>query len=182
MQITNSGRQYGTAAVALHWLMAGIILALVGLGLYMVRLPDAGFDAVKITLIIVHKQIGMIALGLLLLRWLWRQINPLPPLVATIPQWQQVAAIVVHLSFYALMLALPVTGWLMSSYAGIPVLFFGTALPDPVPQNAALFGMFRQIHDYLGYAIGVLVCLHAGAALHHHFLLRDRTLHKMLGA
>jgi cytochrome b561 len=111
----------------------------VGIGMYMVQLPDIGFDSRKVTLILVHKQIGGAALLLVCLRWIWRQINPLPQLADTLPEWQKVIAITVHLCFYALLVALPITGWIMSSYAGIPVWFLGHALPDLVLPNEHLF-------------------------------------------
>lgn len=102
-QLANTERHYGTAAIALHWLMAALIAALVGTGIYMVPLPEVGFDAKKITLILIHKEIGMLALALAAARLAWRQVNPLPRLGDTLPEWQKVAAIFVHLCFYALM-------------------------------------------------------------------------------
>lgn len=180
MQLTNSEQRYGAAAIVLHWLMAGLIAVLVGMGLYMVHLPDAGYDTNKITLILVHKQIGVAAFVLVSARWIWRQINPVPHLVDTLPRWQKVMAIVVHLCFYALMLALPVTGWIMSSYSGIPVWFLGLTLPDLVVPNERLFEKFQQLHDWLGYAVAVLICLHTAATLRHHFVFRDATLQKMV--
>ena len=99
--------------------MATLIVALVAIGIYMVRLPDVGFNTRKITLILVHKEIGVLVLALVSARLTWRQLNPVPRLVDTVPEWQQVTAILVHLCFYALMIALPVTGWVMSSAAGI---------------------------------------------------------------
>lgn len=181
MRLANTERHYGAGAITLHWLMAALIAGLLALGIYMVRLPDVGFDTRKITLILIHKEIGMSALALAVARLIWRQLNSLPRLVASLPEWQKVAAIFVHLCFYALMLALPVTGWVMSSAAGIPVSFLGLfTLPDLVPHDENLFERLRQMHDFLGYTMAVLVCIHASAALRHHFLLRDGTLRKML--
>ena len=180
-RLANTEQRYGAAAVVLHWLMAALIATLVALGIYMVRLPDAGFDAKKITLILIHKEIGMLALALVGVRLVWRQLNPLPRLAETLPDWQKVAAIFVHLSFYALMVGLPVTGWVMSSAAGIPVSFLGLfTLPDLVPHDDNLFGRLQQLHDWLGYLMAVFICVHAGAALRHHFMLGDNTLRKML--
>jgi cytochrome b561 len=181
MACLNSDRRYGAAAIALHWLMAALIIALVSIGIYMVRLPDVGFNTRKITLILVHKEIGILVLALAGARLTWRQLNPLPSLVDTVPEWQKVIAILVHLNFYALMIALPVTGWVMSSAAGIPVSLLGLfALPDLVPHDDILFAWLAALHNGLGYAMAGLICLHAGAALRHHFLLRDETLRKML--
>lgn len=176
MQLTNSERHYGAGAILFHWLMAGLI----GIGLYTVQLPDFGFDARKVALILVHKQLGAAAFLLVCVRWTWRQINPLPNLVNNMPEWQKVIAITVHLCFYALMVALPITGWIMSSYSGIPVWFLGLTLPDLVLPNERLFAKFQLLHDWLGYAIALLVCLHAAAALRHHFMTEDATLRKML--
>src|SRR5215471_767926 len=118
-QFQNSERRYGVVAMLLHWLMALLLTALVALGLYMTRLPDVGFDTWKIGLILYHKQLGIAALTLVVLRLLWRAANVLPRLVETLPDWQKVIARFVHLCFYALMIALPLTGWLMSSATGI---------------------------------------------------------------
>lgn len=182
IRMANTERQYGSLTIALHWLMAVLIGALVLLGIYMVRLADVGFDAKKITLILIHKEIGVLALALATFRLAWRQLNPLPRLAETVPEWQQVAAVFVHLCFYALMLAEPVTGWLMSSASSIPVDVLGLfTLPDLVPHDDDLFGRLRDLHDWLGWTMAAFISLHVAAALRHHFILRDETLRKMLG-
>jgi cytochrome b561 len=180
-QLQNSERRYGLVAMAMHWLMAMLLSALIALGLYMTTLPDVGFDTWKITLILYHKQLGILALMLVALRLLWRLVNVVPHLVETIPDWQKVLARFVHLCFYALMLALPVSGWLMSSATGISVSVLGLfTLPDLVPYDDRLFQTLVSVHRYLGYALLVCMVAHIGAALRHHFLLRDSTLKKML--
>ena len=181
IRLTNTLQRYGIGAVVLHWLLAVLITMLVVMGLYMVALPDVGFNMTKIVLIVIHKEIGVIVLGLVAVRFAWREWNVLPRLVEALPEWQKVTAIFVQLSFYALMIALPVTGWLMSSAAGIPVFVLNLfTLPDYLPHDDLLFERLRLIHDWMGYAMGALICLHAGAALGHHFLFRDETLRKML--
>jgi cytochrome b561 len=177
----NSAQRYGLAAVLLHWGMALVLLALAGSGLYMVALPDVGYDQVKITLILVHKSVGMIALGLVIARIAWRAVNPLPELAGVLPAWQQLAARVVHLCFYALMVLLPLTGWLMSSAGGYPVpVFSWFNLPDLVGQDPRLFEALIVLHRWLADALLALAALHAGAALDHHFRRRDDTLSRML--
>lgn len=181
IRLLNSERHYGAIAIALHWLMALLLIGLVAMGLYMVSLPDAGYDAWKIRLILVHKELGMLALVIAAPRLLWRFANALPRLVDTLPDWQKVLARFVHLCFYGLMFALPVTGWVMSSAAGIPVSVLGLfTLPDLVARSDILFQTCIQVHAAL--AFGLIACLlaHIGAALRHHFLLRDATLKKML--
>lgn len=177
----NTEQRYGAIAVALHWVMAFVLVTLLALGAYMVRLPDVGFDRTKITLILVHKAIGMLALGLVLVRLPWRWVNPLPQLAAGLPGWQQVAARFVHLLFYVVMLALPLTGWLMSSAGAYPVSFFGWfAVPDLIRPNDQWFEELTVLHRWLAYVLIALLALHAGAALRHHFAWRDDTLRRML--
>jgi cytochrome b561 len=147
----------------------------------MVRLPDVGFNQTKIWLITYHKEFGMLVLVLVTTRLAWRFGSILPRLAEGMPEWQMVAARFVHLCFYALMFALPITGWLMSSAAGFPVPFFGLFyLPDVVPYSERLFQLFRDLHHWLGYVLIPFIAVHAGAALGHHFLYRDATLRKML--
>lgn len=182
MQLLNTKGRYGAVAIALHWLMAALMIGLVGLGIYMVRLPDAGFDEKKITLILLHKQIGVLVLILAVARIAWRQCNPLPELAQTVPEWQQITAVFVQLCLLGLMILQPVLGWLMSSAAGISVSFFGLfTLPDFLPHNEDQFARLRAIHDWLGLAMAGMIALHAAAALRHHYVLHDDTLQKMLG-
>ena len=177
----NNTDRYGSVAVLLHWGMALLLIALTALGLYMVALPDAGYDQEKITLILLHKSLGMIALAVVIARIAWRASNPLPELAGALPAWQQLAARVVHLCFYALMLLLPLTGWLMSSAGGYPVpVFGGFNLPDLVGQDPRLFEALIVLHRWLADALLALAALHAAAALHHHFRRRDDTLLRML--
>ena len=181
MVLGNGPQRYGFVAIVLHWGMALLLLVLVVMGVYMVRMPDAGFNQVKITLILVHKALGLIALAAVLLRLGWRVGNILPELVAGLPLWQQVAARFVHLALYALMLALPLTGWWMSSAGGYPVTFFGWFdLPDIGPYNEYWFRLSIVIHRWLAWALIAVVALHAAAALRHHWVQRDDTLRRML--
>lgn len=177
----NTPQRYGIVSIGLHWVMAVLLIALIALGLYMVSLPDVGFNTRKIILVLYHKDYGILALALATVRLVWRVGNVLPALVATLPDWQKVTARFVHLSFYGLMFALPLTGWLMSSAAGIPVYLFGwLVLPDFIPYDDYWFHNLIEIHKWLAYALILCLLVHAGAALRHHFLLKDDTLKKML--
>ncbi|MCK7596682.1 cytochrome b [Microbulbifer sp. CAU 1566] len=179
-KITNTSQHYGAVAILLHWLMAVLLIALIALGLYVTSLPDVGFDKQKIRLILLHKEYGILALGLAMLRLAWRVGNVLPELVDQLPDWQKVAARFVHLSFYGLMFALPITGWLMSSAASIPVYFFGLRLPDLIAHNEYRFQLLIEVHMWLGYTLVGFIVVHAAAALRHHFICRDNTLKKIL--
>ena len=179
--LTNTADRYGALAMLLHWGMAIALAALVGTGLYMVAMPTVGFDTTKITLILVHKAAGMGVLAAALLRLAWRMANRMPRLAAGLALWQQVAARFVHLALYGLMIALPVSGWLMSSAGGYPIpLFAGIVAPDLIGFNDFLFHLLIAIHRWLAYAFILLASLHMAAALHHHAVLKDDTLRKML--
>jgi cytochrome b561 len=182
LALANTHEHYGAVAIGLHWLMAALLVVLVLLGLYMAGLPDAGFDKRKIVLVLTHKELGVYAFALASLRLAWRVGNALPSLVESMPEWQQVLARLVHLCFYALMFALPLSGWLMSSATDIPVtLFFGhLELPDLVRHDEPLFRLLMVVHRWLAYALIACFAVHAGAALAHHLMWRDDTLKKML--
>lgn len=178
--VRNTPRRYGAVAILLHWGMALLLVALLALGWFMTSLPDAGYDLEKITLILVHKAMGILALFAVVARVAWRSANPLPGFVDGMPQAQQVAARFVQLCFYALMFALPLTGWLMSSAGGYPSSFFGLfELPDLIAVNEYLFHRFIDLHKWLGWALVALVVVHVAAALQHHFGKKDGTLEKM---
>jgi cytochrome b561 len=179
--IENTEERYGVIAILFHWSMAFLVIGLAALGLYMVTLPDVGFDPKKVTLVLYHKEFGVLAFVLLSMRLVWRVAQALPRLAAELPDWQKIAARFVHLCFYALIFALPATGWLMSSADGIPVSFFGVfMLPDLVHRDADLFQRYSAIHKWLGYTLILFIFAHAGAALRHHFISKDDTLRKML--
>src|SRR2546430_6781695 len=146
--------------------MAILLITLVAMGLYMTRLPDVGYDQVKIRLITYHKELGIVALWLAMLRFAWRFGNELPSLVRGMPEWQMVAARFVHLCFYALMFALPMTGWLMSSAAGFPVPFFRLFfLPGLIDFNEHHFEVLLRVHHWLGYALIPFICGPVSAVL-----------------
>jgi cytochrome b561 len=179
--LDNSNRRYGAIAMLFHWSMAAIIVGLAVLGLYMVALPDVGFTTLKVTLVIYHKEFGLLAFTLLAMRLSWRITHTLPELVEMQPEWQKIAARFLQLFFYGLIAALPMSGYLMSSAAGIPVSLFGLyTLPDLAHRNDDLFRRYAFIHQWLSYLLIACICAHVAAALKHHFVDKDDTLRNML--
>ena len=178
--LDNTPERYGTVAVAFHWIAAALIVGMLALGLYMVSLPDAGYDRRKIVLIVYHKEFGVLALLLVLARLAWRLRGPMPRLEPA-ADWQKIAARFAHLWLYALMFALPLSGWLMSSAAALPVSFFGLgSLPDLVARDDYLFRALRKAHAWLAYGLIAVLVAHVGAALWHQLVRHDATLRKML--
>lgn len=183
--LRNTRTGYGAIAIAFHWTMAALIATLFVLGLVMTGLPQT--DPFTFGLYQLHKSLGMTFLALALARLLWRAINPSPALPATMPRLERLAAHLGHAGLYALMLAIPLSGWLMVSASpwGIPTIVFG-ALPVPhlpVPgalgSKAEAEAVLKTAHELLGWAMLALVALHAAAALKHHFIARDAVLRRM---
>lgn len=153
------------------------MLGLLALGLWMTGLP-LGFT--KLHAYNWHKWIGLVVLMLTLGRLVWRWRRPAPPLPATIVRWQATLAPVAHWALLALLLAMPVSGWLMSSSAGVKVVWFGLlALPDLVPRDPALFEALRTTHHVLSRLLIAVLVLHVGAVVHHDIVRRDGVFRRM---
>jgi len=173
----NSTR-YTTTAILLHWLMALLIFAVFPLGMYMHDLP---LSPAKLQLYSYHKWIGVTLLLLALPRVLWRITHTPPALPGTMPRWQKLGSVAVHQIFYLLMLAVPLSGWLLSSAKGVQTVWFGVLpLPDLVGRDKALGHLLSVVHESLNYTLLLLVALHIAAALKHHYVDRDAIMARMI--
>lgn len=166
-------------AIALHWLIALLLVGGFGLGLYMTTLR---FSPLKLSLYSYHKWIGVTVFFLALARVLWRTQHRPPPLPAPMSAWQGKAAKAMHKILYVLTLALPVLGWLYSSAAGVPIVPFGVSalqLPDLVAPDKSLAVVLRVAHWTTAYLLAALVVIHVLAALAHQFILKDGLMARM---
>lgn len=176
MLLKNSNIRYGKIAISLHWIMALLLIFLVILGLYMVNLP-IGLE--KLKMYGWHKEYGILALMLVVLRFVWRLTNKTPSL--NIPLFEKIAARFVHWLFYVFMFGMPISGWLVTSAAGLPVSFFGLfVLPNLVSPDPQALTLYQQIHKWMGYGLIATFLLHTSAALKHHFINKDEILRRML--
>ena len=172
-----TGGRYGGAAIALHWLTAVLIVANLILGLSMVPLP---IIPRKLQWYAWHKWIGITVFLLTCMRLGWRWVQPAPPPVA-MPEWQRRAAEATQMLMYALLLLIPVSGWLYSSATGVQVVYLGLVpLPNLVPTDKVLAGLLKGAHVALNFTLFTLVFVHTAAALKHHFVDRDPALMRML--
>ena len=173
----NNGR-YSLPAMLLHWLMAGLIFVTFPLGVYAHNLP---FSPQKLQFISYHKWLGMTVLLLWGLRVLWRLTHRPPPLSVLMPAWQRWAAHTTHFLLYVLLFAVPLSGWLMSSAKGVPVVYFGIwHLPDLVHKNKELGDVLKEVHEGLNAGLLGLVALHLLAVLKHTLIESNHTLRRML--
>jgi cytochrome b561 len=168
--------RYSLTAIALHWLLALLIVGAFGMGLYM---TDLGMSVTRLKLYNWHKWAGTTILALSALRLLWR-LGHRPPDDLPAPRWQQQASHLTHGALYLLFFAVPLVGWAYSSAAGFPIVWFGVLpLPDFVPKDKALAELIKPWHGDLAWALAVLVVLHVAAALKHHVIDRDGLLQRM---
>lgn len=188
MAARNTRLRYGTVAMTLHWLIAIAIICMIGFGYYLSTLPIT--DPSLYRLVQLHKSIGLTILALSVLRIVWRLINPVPPLPETLSRPMKMLARLAHVLLYVLIIAIPFTGWAMVSASplGLPTLWFGLfEWPHiaplahlPFDQKDATEESIHAVHAWLAYGTGVLLLLHVGAALAHHYMMKDDTLRRML--
>lgn len=170
-----TAERYSRGAIAFHWSIAALIIFNLWLGLAHDSLPDDW------KVMPVHKAVGVTILVLTVARIGWRFAHPAPPLPAHMPAWERLAANASHFVLYAFMLIMPLSGWAMVSGAKRrPLEWFGLFDIPYLPVSDGVAGLGHEVHELLGWGFVALILLHAGAALRHHFLLRDNVLVRML--
>jgi cytochrome b561 len=163
----------------LHWLMAVCILTMLFIGVGMVSTVKPKY----LTLVSIHKPLGIAILVLALVRLAVRLRYGTPSLPADLPEPMKLAAQLSHYALYALMIGMPLIGWGMLSAASYPVaLFGGTHLPAILPQSDTLHALLWDAHFYLAFVFFALVLLHVAAALFHALVRRDGVFEAMAPA
>jgi cytochrome b561 len=160
----------------LHWVMAVCILAMLFIGVGMVSTVMPKY----LTLVAIHKPLGIAILVLALLRLAVRLRVGAPPLPLDLPEPMKLAAHLSHYALYALMIGMPLIGWAMLSAAEYPVVLYGSLyLPSIVPQSDRLHAMLWDAHYYLAFALFAMILLHLAAALFHLLVRRDGVFEQM---
>ena len=158
--------------------MAILFFGLLALGFYMHDLP---LSPEKLKLYSWHKWAGVTAFLLVWIRLFWRATHRPPALPDTMPKLMQLAAHAGHFLLYALMIAIPLTGWLMSSAKGFQTVWFGVLpIPDLLGKNKELGDLLQTVHMSLNLLFVAVIVGHTGAALKHHFIDKDDILTRML--
>lgn len=154
---------------ALHWLMAICILAMLFIGVGMVSTIRPNY----LTLVSIHKPLGIAILLLAVVRLIVRWRDGAPPLPVDMPEPMKLAAKLSHVAFYVLMIAMPLIGWAMLSAADYPVVVAGLHLPAIVSPNPGLHSVLWKTHQFLAFAFFALILLHLAAGLFHKLVRRD---------
>jgi len=163
-------RRFTPLQRALHWVMAICILAMLFIGVGMVSTIAPEY----LTLVGIHKPLGILILILALIRLVVCLVYGAPPLPLDLPEPMKLAAYLSHYALYALMIAMPLIGWAMLSAADYPVtLWSGFSLPQIVPQSASLHTLLWNAHYYLAFCFFALILMHLAAGLFHGLIRRD---------
>jgi cytochrome b561 len=174
----SSDERYTGVAIALHWIGALLVFCGFALGLFMTGLE---LSPAKLRYYAWHKWIGITVFLIAAARLAWRATAAPPPFPAAMPAWQVRAARAVHALMYALMLVIPVSGWLYSSATGVSVVYLNLVpLPNLVAKDKALAAVLLAVHQSLNFLLACAVLVHIGAALKHQWIDRDRLLSRML--
>lgn len=176
--IRNSTTAWGWPSIALHWLGAALIIVLLVHGWWMTHLaprPD------RLANYGLHAALGYDSLALLIVRLLWRWINPVPSLPGA--AWERYAAMAGHIALYVLMFACALTGWALAGTFRNPLTrdLLGLALPTIYQsQDRAMHGLFEDSHKILAYLLAALVVIHMLGAMRHHLIKHNDVLRRML--
>jgi cytochrome b561 len=169
---------YTRIAIALHWLLALLIVGSLGVGWYMADMP---MSVQRLKLFNWHKWAGVTILFLSAARLLWRLWHPAPALPSSMPAWQRSASHLSHGALYVLFFVVPLLGWAYSSAAGFPIVWFGVLpLPDWVPRSRELSEMLKPWHGWAAYTLAAVVTVHIAAAFKHHWVDKDQVMARML--
>ena len=172
-------RDYSCAARALHWTTAVLILIMIPIGIVMANFSlgpagDVLYD--------IHRSIGAILIPLVLVPLAYRLAVPPPPLPDDIPAIQRLAATLTHWALYTLLILQGFVGWNATSAYRAPIKeFWLFELPPIWPVDQPYSEKMFRVHRWLGIALALLICMHIGAALYHHFVRKDDVLARMMG-
>lgn len=160
--------KYSLSSRILHWSMAAIILFLLGLGIYMTDFLSKEAPN-RMDIYNLHKSLGVLVLGLVFVRIVNRLICKAPALPDSLPKFEKNAAHLAHFALYFLMIAVPLSGYLMSNLFGYPVHFFGALLPNIAAANPELGMKAREAHEVFAYILLAVFALHLAGAIKHKF-------------
>jgi cytochrome b561 len=176
MPLRNTDTTFGWLSRLIHWLMAVGLIAMLVFGTVL-KTMEPSFA--NLWMYDAHKSFGLLLFMLVLLRIIWHRLSPPPAPLSGVPLWQERAARWAHRTLYALMILVPLSGWIGSAATGISVRFFGLRLPQVVPPSAALDTAGFAAHSLLTKLLTAVILLHVLGALHRGFVSRDNSLRRI---
>ena len=177
MPFRNTTRSWGSLSKAFHWLIVLLIIN----QWWIAENADELKGLAKLEALGTHKSFGMTILMLAVLRLLWRLMNPTPELTSETKPWERALGWISHVLLFALIFAMPLTGWMMSSAKNYPVSWFKMfQFPDLVAPAEQTFHQMLDLHHLLFKVLVGVALLHVAGALKHHFIDRNDVLKRML--
>lgn len=174
----SSPARYQRTAVVLHWIVALLIIALIGTGWYMVGIPKNTPE--RAFFFNLHKSLGIVAAIFIVMLIVWRVRHVVPLLPSAMPRWEKMAANLNHRLFYVLMVLVTFSGYLTSSFSRYGPKLFGIPLPHWGWEDAALRDNFSAVHRITALIFAVLIAIHIAAALKHLLVDKDGVFQRML--
>lgn len=164
----NEPNRYGRMSRMLHWTIAILFIALIPMGIFTSMIPEE--TPYRNAYYVVHKTIGVLVFALILMRLVWNKISTRPALDPTLKPWEEKLAHRVHVTLYGIMIAAPVTGYVMTSYHGFPTYFFTLQL-EPFWGKSDAYIIWGTFHKYiLPYLLYLVLGAHILGALKHRFI------------
>ncbi|MDX1915883.1 MAG: cytochrome b [Methylophilus sp.] len=178
MNMLNTTNRYRSLSIGLHWVMLLLLIAVYAC-IELREFYPKGSD-IREALKSWHFMLGLSVLVLVCIRIYARITAPIPSITPEPAPWQSLSAKLMHIALYALMIGMPLLGWLLLSTSGKSIPFFGIELPALANKNKDLADLIKEIHETGGTVGYFLIGFHALAALFHHYFLRDNTLLRIL--
>ncbi|MCB1537748.1 MAG: YceI family protein [Rhodospirillales bacterium] len=180
MQMRNTADKYGAVARILHWLIAALVVAMLLMGVVMEDLSGP----TKFEVMSLHKATGITILALMLVRLGWRLINHgMPMQNPAHAKWERMLSTAVHWALYVLLIAMPLSGWILVDAANSTINWYGFfPLPHIVGPDKELRHLMAETHETIATLIWITLGLHVAGALKHHFIDKDATMRRMLPA
>jgi len=171
--------RYPAASRWLHWLTAALLAVIIPVGIWMHYFEPAD-EAFKLRLYNIHESLGVIVFVIVLIRLLNRHLNPPPSLPDDTPAAIRLAAHVNHWELYALLVLMPIIGFLATNAWGFPLSVFGVLpLPVPLGKNEEIAKVLSLLHWCGAITIILLICAHQAGVIYHTFIRRDGLLQRM---
>jgi cytochrome b561 len=176
--MTVTDARYRAPARLFHWATAAVVLLMIPAGFTMVQ--EGLSRSLQNTLFIFHKNVGVALLLIVAARLVYRMVRPAPPLPSHLPDWQRRVARATHVLLYALLLVMPLAGYIRVRAGGFPIeALDAMGIPSLVPRSEALASAAQTVHFLGAWAISAMIALHVAAALYHGLVLRDGVFGRM---
>ncbi len=169
--------QYSSMSKALHWIIAIAVIGMLSVGFFLDDLPDQ----LKPIAYMIHKSTGLTILLLMIIRFIWVHASGKPALPDTVKIWEKILSRFVQYGFYILLIAMPLSGWIMSVAADRPPIYFGLFKVDfpGIGVNKPLAEYMAGWHEIIAWTLIAFIILHVAGALKHHFIDKDNVLKTM---